>query len=79
MDINVKCFASARELLQRSELVLTLADGATIDDVERAIRALSPELGKMPFMLAHNKAYPEAGTPVREGDELAIIPPVSGG
>ena len=75
----MKCFASARALLKRSELVLTLSEGATVDDVEREIRALSAELEAMPFMLAHNKAYPKAGTPVREGDELAIIPPVSGG
>lgn len=75
----MKCFASARALLKRSELVLTLAEGASVDDAEREIRALSSELATMPFMLAHNKAYPEAGTPIHEGDELAIIPPVSGG
>lgn len=75
----MKCFASAREVLGRSEFRMTVDDGTTIELLDRQIRALSSQLDEMPFMLALNKQYPERGTVVKEGDEVAIIPPVSGG
>lgn len=77
--LTVKCFASAREALARDEFHMDIPEGTTIEVVEREIRKLSSQLAEMPFMLALNMAYPEEGTFVKEGDELAIIPPVSGG
>ncbi len=79
MNITVTCFASAREILARNEFSLDVPEGTTIEVLERDIRRLSPELAEMPFMLALNQEYPVEGTIVREGDEVAIIPPVSGG
>ncbi|WP_294344751.1 MoaD/ThiS family protein [Prosthecochloris sp.] len=79
MDITVKCFAAARDVLARDEFHMDIPEGTTIEVVEREIRKLSTQLAEMPFMLALNMAYPAEGTLVKEGDELAIIPPVSGG
>ncbi|ARM31644.1 MoaD/ThiS family protein [Prosthecochloris sp. HL-130-GSB] len=79
MEITVKCFASAREILARSEFSMEIEEGMTIEALERRIRSLSSQLAEMPFMLAVNMEYPEPGTVIRPGDEVAIIPPVSGG
>ena len=79
MKITVQCFADARDVLARDAFDLEVPDGTTIEVVEQEIRKLSSQLAEMPFMLALNQEYPAKGTLVKEGDELAIIPPVSGG
>jgi len=79
MQITVKCFASARDILACDEFLMEISEGTTVEVVERRIREKSPMLASLPFMLALNMAYPEEGAIVREGDELAVIPPVSGG
>jgi len=58
---------------------MEIEEGMTIEVLERRIRSLSSQLAEMPFMLAVNMEYPEPGTVIRPGDEVAIIPPVSGG
>ncbi len=79
MKITVKCFASARDILACDEFLMEVPEGSTVELVERRIREMSPMLTSLPFMLALNMAYPEEGVIVSDGDELAIIPPVSGG
>jgi len=79
ITVTVKCFSSAREVLAREEFQMDIPEGSTMEVVEQEVRKLSPQLTEMPFMLALNMEYPEEGTLVKEGDELAIIPPVSGG
>ncbi|RDD29351.1 molybdopterin synthase sulfur carrier subunit [Prosthecochloris sp. ZM] len=79
MDITVQCFASAREILARRSFQMTVAEGTTIGMLEKEIRSMSSQLAELPFMLALNMSYPSRETVVREGDEVAIIPPVSGG
>ncbi len=79
ITVTVKCFAIARDVLACDEFHLSLPEGATIEVAEHEIRRLSSQLAEMPFMLAQNMEYPEPGAVVKDGDELAIIPPVSGG
>ena len=79
--VRVRLFAVQRELAGTRELALELADGATIDDAWRAVVELHPVLapGRPYLRFARNAAYavPEAG--LADGDEVAMIPPVSGG
>ncbi len=79
MRITVRCFAAAREILACDRFEIELPEGSTVEVAERRIRDISSRLAELPFMLALNMAYPDEGTLVREGDELAVIPPVSGG
>ena len=76
IHVRVRLFASLRELAGRREQSLDLADGATVADVWPALR-----LGAAPAGLAHavNRGYVEPSAPLRDGDEVALIPPVSGG
>ena len=74
--VAVKLFAALREQAGVRERELELADGARVDDVWPALG-----LGEEPrgLVYAVNRAYVERGAPLADGDEVALIPPVSGG
>ena len=76
MDVSVRLFAGLRERAGTGSRTVRLADGATVGDVWAAL-----ELGNEPagLLYAVNKEYAAAGRPLAEGDEVALIPPVSGG
>jgi MoaE-MoaD fusion protein len=76
VEVVVKLFAALRERAGTGERRLQLADGATAGDVWSAL-----ELGEEPrgLLYAVNKEYAERAQPLAEGDEVALIPPVSGG
>ncbi len=81
MKVLVRLFAIAREAADNGELVLELDDGATIAAVRRAMIVRLPELAPLESSLrfAVNEDYATDETVVREQDEVACIPPVSGG
>jgi molybdopterin synthase catalytic subunit len=76
MKVAVRLFAALRERAGAREADLELADGASVDDVWPALG-----LGDEPAGLVYavNRTYVERGTPLADGDEVALIPPVSGG
>jgi MoaD family protein len=87
MKINVRLFANFREVAGRKDLALDVTGGTVMDAVSSII-ASYPGLG--PLMLHDGALKPyvnvlvngKAATPsdsIKEGDELAIFPPVSGG
>jgi molybdopterin synthase catalytic subunit len=82
VTVRVRLFAMLRERAGRESMDLELADGATVGDALEVL-AEDPGLGEllraMPVGMAVNREY--AGTDAQLGpdDELALIPPVSGG
>ena len=76
MQVSIRLFAGLRERAGTGARELELADGATVADVWRAL-----ELGDEPagLLYAVNKRYAGAATVLADGDEVALIPPVSGG
>jgi MoaE-MoaD fusion protein len=74
--VAVRLFAGLRERAGRRALDLELRDDATVADVWPAL-----VLGDEPsgLLYAVNRAYADRGAPLSEGDEVALIPPVSGG
>jgi molybdopterin converting factor subunit 1 len=76
VEVVVRLFAALRERAGTGERRLELAEGATTGDVWGAL-----ELGAEPrgLLYAVNKEYAERDRPLSEGDEVALIPPVSGG
>ena len=76
MKIAVRLFAGLREQAGTREKTVELPDGATAAEVWPQLG-----LGDEPpgLMLAVNRSYVERDTPLADGDEVALIPPVSGG
>jgi MoaE-MoaD fusion protein len=81
MRVRVRLFAIQRELAGTREHPLELADGATVEDAWEALIAVFPSLapGRASVRFARNGTYADAATPLADGDEVAMIPPVSGG
>jgi molybdopterin converting factor subunit 1 len=76
MQIRVRLFAGLRERAGVDVLELELPDGATVAD---ALERLEPVAGDLKVVMAVNREYAEAGDQLHAEDELALIPPVSGG
>ena len=81
MRIRVRLFAIQRELAGTREVQLDLADGGSVQDAWVALVARYPALapGRAFVRFARNADYAEPDTRLTDGDELAVIPPVSGG
>jgi molybdopterin synthase catalytic subunit len=76
VDVSVRFFAGLRERAGSGSRTLQLADDATVADVWPALG-----LGEQPagLLYAVNRAYAAPETALADGDEVALIPPVSGG
>ncbi|HSY48736.1 MAG TPA: molybdopterin converting factor subunit 1 [Thermoanaerobaculia bacterium] len=81
LRIKLLFFAVLRDVAGRSEEVIELPDGARAGDVWQRLRDEHPVLREyiQPPMIAVNESYAGADEPLRDGDELAFIPPVAGG
>jgi molybdopterin synthase catalytic subunit len=81
MRIRVRLFARQRELAGTREIAFDLPAGATIADAWNALAAKVPAVASgRPFVrFARNGDYAAATTPLEEDDEIACIPPISGG
>jgi molybdopterin synthase sulfur carrier subunit len=71
----------AKDLCQRESIDLDLAPDATIADLRRALASRIPPVSTLlgSSVFAVNTQYAEDEFPLTEGDEVACIPPVSGG
>ncbi len=80
MKITVKCFSQVKHHLGTDELVLNMAEGSTTSDVEKRIRSQTGErLTGVSLRLAVNRKYTPNPVELKDGDEVALIPPVQGG
>jgi molybdopterin synthase catalytic subunit len=81
MTVTVKLFAILRERAGAAELSIELPEGATVAAAREALGACVPAIRDHLARVAWavNRAYVPVGTPLQDGDELAVIPPVSGG
>jgi molybdopterin synthase catalytic subunit len=76
VTITVRLFAMLRERAGARELTLELPDGARVSD---ALTALGDLAAGLPLVMAVNREYAPEDHVLDPGDELALIPPVSGG
>jgi molybdopterin converting factor subunit 1 len=81
MDVDIRYFAMIREIVGHSRERRTVAEGATAGDLFDVIAADHPRLERLkPVVLPMvNQVYVPIDHPLRDGDEVAFIPPVSGG
>jgi molybdopterin converting factor subunit 1 len=81
MRIHVKLFAIIKERAGVGEIPLNLPDGATVATVSDALQERFPVVATFVdrSAFAVNREYAAAATVLNDGDEVAVIPPVSGG
>ena len=79
--IRVRLFAIQRELAGTREVALELPDGADVDAAWVTLVDRFPVLapGRPSMRFARNGDYADPATTLADGDEVAMIPPVSGG
>jgi len=81
ISVRVRLFAVQRELAGTRDVPLELADGADVEAAWEALVARHPVLapGRASLRFARNGDYADPTTILADGDEVAMIPPVSGG
>jgi molybdopterin synthase catalytic subunit len=80
MKVNVRLFASLREIFKSPYLEVALPEGATVADLVAVIREDAPHMGRGGrFHVTINKEFVDQEAVLHDGDEVAIFPPVGGG
>jgi molybdopterin converting factor subunit 1 len=82
MEVEVRLFALLRERAGSDSVRVELPEGATVREAIDALareRDLADLIEAMPVVMAVNREYAAEGDALSAGDELALIPPVSGG
>jgi molybdopterin synthase sulfur carrier subunit len=80
MKINVLAFGVTKEIFGSSLVSLELTNDATIYNLKYLLEQQYPRLKQLAsYMIAVNNEYALPGDTIHERDEIAIIPPVSGG
>jgi molybdopterin converting factor subunit 1 len=81
MRVTVRLFARLRDLAGAGELVRDVEGPATVQSVWKGLVAEMPSLGEYErtMSVAVNADYSRMSTAVSDGDEVAFLPPVSGG
>lgn len=81
MQLTVRFFALYRERAGRSAATVETPAGATVADLVGLVRQQFPRLAppEAQIVVAVNEEYAEPDTALHPGDEICLIPPVSGG
>jgi molybdopterin converting factor subunit 1 len=81
MRVTVRLFARLRDLAGAGELVREVPPPATVQTVWKSLTAEMPALSQYEntMSVAVNAEYAKMAATVRDGDEVAFLPPVSGG
>lgn len=81
MRVKVLFFGMLKDVVGRAEDSLDVEDGAALGDVFDGYAGRFPRMQDMArsIVMARNREFAPASTPLAEGDEIAFMPPVSGG
>ena len=80
-SLSVKLFASLRQAINSDEIKIDIENGITVSQLKKIIFETFPRLKKLniPFFVAVNYKYATDSDVIDITDEVALIPPVSGG
>ena len=81
MIIKVKFFAVCHQMFGRREEEMELADGAIVKDILQRLEKEQSQFAEYyeVIQISVNWEYAHENTPLKDGDEVALIPPVTGG
>ena len=79
MKVNILAFGIAKEILKGHHLIIDF-EGSTSQDLKKELEIQFPSLKQLPsYLIAVNNEYVPGTIEINSNDEIAIIPPVSGG
>lgn len=80
MKVNVLAFGIAKDIFGSSSIDVEVSEDATVGTLRTELEEQYPRLKKLSsFMIAVNNEYADTLHTLQQRDEIAIIPPVSGG
>jgi len=80
MNITILAFGIAKEIFGNSSVKMEWRDGGSVKELRHSLQEKFPGLKQLSsFMIAVNNRYADLDEMISEKDEIAIIPPVSGG
>ena len=80
MKINILTFGIARDICGGTSILVELPENATAGELKQHLTEQFPRLaGLSSLLVAVNEEFADTDTLIQAGDEVAIIPPVSGG
>ncbi len=81
ISIKIKFFAYARELVGRKDITVEMNSGSTVKDLMEHVLTKYPSLKEISnhIIIAVNKNTCTSDRRLKDGDQVAILPPVSGG
>lgn len=80
MKLNVLAFGIAKDIFGASTVEVEVANEVTVANLRATLETQYPRLGQLTsYMIAVNNEYAGADNTLQHRDEVAIIPPVSGG
>ncbi len=80
MNTTILAFGIAKDFFGGSSIEVELKNECTVEELKRKLETIYPEMKKLQvYMVAVNNEYADDGIVIHPKDEVAIIPPVSGG
>jgi molybdopterin converting factor subunit 1 len=81
MRLRVLLFATLREIVGEGEIAWSAGSGTTVDAFLTSFLGAYPRLAphRKTMLVAVNRAFAEPSVVLEDGDEVALLPPVSGG
>ena len=80
MNVNILAFGIVKDIFQKSMIEVDLSGAPTVANLRAELEKNYPRLSKLAsYMIAVNNEYATADLVIEAKDEIAIIPPVSGG
>ncbi len=81
LEVIVKFFASARDVVGEKDLTIELEKESKVDDLMSHLYDRYPDLEEMKeqLLISVNKDRTDKDEPLKDGDEIAVMPPVTGG
>jgi len=81
MRIRLKLFATFREVVGERDIVMEVEAGSTVEDVVDKLLGAHPKLKRLKDSMIYsvNKEYADPNKGLGDGDEVGILPPVTGG
>lgn len=80
MKVKILAFGVAKDIFQHPSVVLDMEEGTTVEVLKKSLEERFPRLNQLSsYMIAVNNEYAAGGDTIDQADEIALIPPVSGG